>query len=112
MIITHPATSHMPMLNLENRRSMKRRLHVKQIAKKHLKWLKRVFEKIYETSDIVKFTNISSNYENPLCENGVEEARIISLKKNLCRKVVTHLIGFTFIETNRRYYVLSWKTKK
>ena len=48
---------------------------------------------------------ISDLYAEKIKHNQAENVRVFCLKKNLRRKLMTHLTGFNYTEANRRYVV-------
>ena len=67
--------------------------------------MKQRLKKLYEKPDIIFLTTISDLYAEKLKDNQVEDVRVSYLKKNLRRKLMTHLTGFNYTEINRRYVV-------
>ena len=68
-------------------------------------YVKETLDELYHSPDVVPFTDISDRYTEKLGTTNVEESRIVSLKKNLRRKLMNHLTGFEYIEINRRYFI-------
>ena len=69
-----------------------------ELVKEKLKYL-------YEQPDIIEFTTICDVYESDLHQKSIDNKSITSLKKNLRRKIMNNLVGFNFIDVNRRYFV-------
>lgn len=67
--------------------------------------MKQRLKKLYEKPDSIFLTTISDLYAEKLKDNQVEDFRVSYLKKNLRRKLMTHLTGFNYTEINRRYVV-------
>ena len=60
---------------------------------------------MYEKPDIIFSTTISDLHAEKLKDNQAENVKVSYLKKNLRRKLMTHLTGFNYTEVHRRYVV-------
>ena len=69
--------------------------------------MKQRLKQLFEKPDIIFLTTISDSHAEKLKDNQAEDVRVSYLKKNLRRKLMTHLIGFNYAEVNRRYVVYS-----
>ena len=68
-------------------------------------FVKQRLKQLYEKPDIIFLTTISDLYAEKLKDNQAEDVRVSHLKKNLRRKLMTHLTGFNYTKVDRCYVV-------